>query len=188
MYDHIFVVGNGKTSRANVEALIDDYIYANPKLHIQFHYEKVMSEGQFWLKSYAEDKKIQYTISSGSEELGVKSESSSAFFLFWSDEDPEASNALVLAKDLNIPAFDFTNGLASLLAVEGATVSKAPEIPEQELVQEPAQEVRNVTHVTVEDVEDFENEGTDPLYSAIDYIAKVFAQAIARELKQVLNK
>jgi hypothetical protein len=187
MYDHIYVVGNGKTSRANVEALIDDYIYANPELQIHFHYEKAMSEGQFWLKSYAEDKDVQYTVSSGSEDLGVKPNSSSAFFLFWSDEDPEASNALVMAKDLKTPAFDFTNGLVALLAVDGATVSKAPEIPEQELVQEPEQETSDGTLDDLEEIEESE-EDSDPLYSAIDYIAKVFAEAIARELKQVLNK
>jgi hypothetical protein len=187
MFDRIIVIGNGKTSRANVEALIDDYIYANPKLHIHFHYEKAMSEVQFWLKQYAEDKTLEYSVSSGSEDLKLGANETVAMFIVWSDEDPESANALVMAKELGISAFDFTNGLSVLVASEGATTVKTPEIPEQEEL--PVEDIEDVTQVTLEDEEDLDDfVAVDPLYSAIDYIAKVFAEAIARELKQVLKK
>jgi hypothetical protein len=185
MFDRIIVIGNGKTSRANVEALIDDYIYANPKLHIHFHYEKAMSEVQFWLKQYAEDKALEYSISSGSEELKLGENETVAMFIVWSDEDPESANALVLAKEKGITAFDFTNGLAVLVASDNAKQVKTPEIPEQEELN--VEDEEGVTQVTLKETE-ISEESSDPLYDAIDYIAKTIAEAVARELKQVLRK
>jgi hypothetical protein len=187
MFDRIIVIGNGKTSRANVEALIDDYIYANPKLHIHFHYEKAMSEVQFWLKQYAEDKNLDYSISSGSEELKYGSDDSVAMFIVWSDEDPESANALVLAKEKGIPAFDFTNGLAVLVASDTAKQVKAPEIPEQEELSVKDDKEEDVTQITSKKEIIFE-EDSDPLYDAIDYIAKTIAEAVAKEIKKALAK
>jgi hypothetical protein len=185
MFDRVIVIGNGKTSRANVEALIDDYIYANPKLHTHFHYEKAMSEGQFWLKQYAEDKGLEYTISSGSEDLKFGANEKTAMFILWGDEDPESANALVVAKELGMPAFDFTNGLSVLVASDTAKQVKAPEIPVQEEI--PTEE--NVTQDTPEEEEEiWEVEDDDPLYEAIHVMAKIFAKAVAEELVKVLKK
>ena len=143
-----------------------------------------MSEVQFWLKQYAEDKTLEYSVSSGSEELKYGSDDSVAMFIVWSDEDPESANALVLAKELGIPAFDFTNGLAVLVASDTAKQVKAPEIPEQEEIRI---EEEDVTQVTPKEKVLFEDD-PDPLYDAIDYIAKTIAEAVAREIKKALAK
>ena len=87
MFEHIIVVGNGKTSRANIEALIDDYIYANPKVKFSLYSTLgVLSEGQGWLKSYLADKEISHE---SVRELETVSGQKTAVFILWSDEDAE---------------------------------------------------------------------------------------------------
>lgn len=177
MYEHIIVVGNGKTSRANIEALIDDYIYANPKVKFTLYSTQgLLSEGQAWLKTYLTDKEITY----GSESLlEITPEFKTAMFILWDDEDPESANCLAIAKERNIPAFDLTDGLAAITPTDGLVVSEAPQIPEKEQVLEEVVEA-------LEDEEDGEYE--DPLYEAIHIIAGIFAEAIATELQKVLKK
>ena len=181
MYDHIYVVGNGKTSRANVEALIDDYIYANPKVKFYLYSITGLSEAQVWLKQYLEDQKIEFDVLI-KEPITKIDGSNGAFFILWSDEDPESNNLLAVAKEYNTPAFDLTNGLAALTAVESIQIIHAPKIPEQEKLVEP--EHPSVAEIV--DESDDEDDGIieDPIYVAIHYMAEVFAEAVVRELKK----
>ena len=54
---YIIVAGNGATSRANVEALIEDYVYAHgPDVTFIFSYESAPSQGQVFIGQWAKDK------------------------------------------------------------------------------------------------------------------------------------
>ena len=177
MYEHIIVVGSGKTSRANIEALIDDYIYANPKVTFTLYGTRgALSEGQNWLKSYLIDKEIAHDSEPILEE---KPKLKTAMFILWDDEDAESANYLAMAKEYAIPAFDLTDGLVAITPTDNLVVIEAPRIPEKEQVSEDVPE-------TLEEDEDSEYE--DPLYEAIHIIAGIFAEAIATELQKVLKK
>lgn len=186
MYEHIIVVGNGKTSRANIEALIDDYIYANPKVKFSLYSTLgVLSEGQNWLKTYLIDKEIEYeTI----RIVEVNPKLKTAMFILWDDEDAESSNCLAIAKENKVPAFDLTDGLVAITPTDELAVTEPPRIPEKEQISEEEtlnSEIEDDSK-TVEDEEDGEYE--DPLYEAIHIIAGIFAEAIATELQKVLKK
>lgn len=177
MYEHIIVVGNGKTSRANIEALIDDYIYANPKVKFTLYSAQgALSEGQNWLKSYLIDKEIEHESESV---LEVTPELKTAMFILWDDEDSESANCLAMAKEHGILAFDLTDGLVAITPTDGLVVAEAPQMPEKEQISEDTSE-------SLEEDEDGEYE--DPLYEAIHIVAGIFAEAIAKELQKVLKR
>jgi len=180
MYDLIFVAGNGKTSRANVEALVDDYIQANPKVQFSLCSSSGMSEGQVWLKQYLEDKEITFTVDKEIKEISSVDLDKQAIFILWNDEDTESLNALAIAKSLNICAFDLVHGLFEIQGKEGISGVVAPEIPIQEQINE--------YEVEPELEDDEEDEYEDPLYQAINLVASIFAEAIAKELKKVLKR
>lgn len=179
MYDLIFVAGNGKTSRANIEALVDDYIHANPKVEFLLCNSSGLSEGQVWLKQYLEDKEISFDIA---KEVSASEKDNQAVFILWGDEDTESLNALAEAQALGIPAFDLTDGLVELKGKDGISRVVAPIIPEQESIIE-TEEV-----LAEDDFDDDDREFQDPLYEAVNVIAGIFAEAIAKELKKVLKK
>jgi len=177
MYDHIIVTGNGKTSRANVEALVDDYIHANPKLTFTLANPVRLSEGQVWLKQYLADKNIAFEVELFDPKV---TKENSAMFILWDDDDPESLSSLAIAKEGGIPAFDLTDGLNALVPQESIKAVQAPVIPEQEQMTEEESEADDDD----EDPEEFE----DPLYEAVRIIADIFAEAIGKELKRVLKK
>jgi len=177
MYDHIIVTGNGKTSRANVEALVDDYIHANPKIKFTLANPVRLSEGQVWLKQYLTDKEIEFAVELSNPE---NIQGNSAMFVLWDDDDPESLSSLAIAKENGIPAFDLTEGLNELIPQDSIKSVKAPVIPEQEQITEEELEADEDS----EDQEEFE----DPLYEAVRIIADIFAEAIGKELKRVLKK
>jgi hypothetical protein len=178
MYDHIIVTGNGKTSRANVEALVDDYIHANPKLTFTLANPVRLSEGQVWLKQYLDDKEIKFTTELSDPKV---TEENSAMFILWDDDDPESLSSLAVAKEGGIPAFDLTDGLNVLVPQSSIKAVQAPVIPEQEQLTEEEVEADSEDE---DDPEEFE----DPLYEAVRIIADIFAEAIGKELKRALKK
>jgi hypothetical protein len=129
MYDSIIVVGNGKTSRANVEALIDDYFYANPSMTLSILTQGMPSEGQVWATQYAEEKSIKVETV---KELEAQ-KPNSAFFVLYDENDKDAVEAVKTAGEIGVPAFDLTNGLHILTEktlatpVEVSEVVSAPE-------------------------------------------------------------
>jgi len=194
MFEHIIVVGNGKTSRANIEALIDDYIYANPKVKFSLYSALgVLSEGQGWLKAYLADKEIDHE---SVRELETVSGQKTAVFILWSDEDADSLWGLATAKELGVQAFDLTDGLALITPTKDLKFTTEPKIPIEEQLSEKdsedlERELKEVPEVkekpeAEEDPEEGEYE--DPLYEAINIIAGIFAEAIAKELQKVLAK
>lgn len=206
MYDNIIVVGNGKTSRANVEALIDDYIYAAPKVKVTFYSTLgVLSEGQVWLKQYLADKEIAHE---SVRAFPDKATEKDLMFILWSDEDQESLLGLSKAQELGIKAYDLTNGLVALTPSADIRPMVAPEIPEQEQVsEEEAESIQRgledvaegktspADYFLVEDDEDddedlFESDDVDGilLKAAVNVIAKAIAVAVAEEFKKLMDK
>jgi hypothetical protein len=196
MTEAIIIAGNGNTTRANVEALIDDYFYANKELKVYIAVNSAISEGQIWAAQYAVDKEISVTayMTQGSKMTGLPLEAPRQNdedpvrkacgehkdiigFLLWNDEDVECLNALGVLDEYGIQALDLTNGLATISSAQPIKQVKAPEIPREEQVVEP--------EPTPEpDEEEYE----DPLYEAIRTIAGIFAEELAEKLAEVLRK
>jgi len=200
MTEAIIIAGNGTTTRANVEALIDDYFYANKKLKVYIAVNSAISEGQIWAAQYAVDNEISVIayMTQGAKMTGLPLEATRQNdedpvrtalqahkdvigFLLWNDEDVESLNALGVLDEYGIQALDLTNGLATISSAKPIKQVKAPEIPKEEQVVEPEPEP---TPELDADVEEYE----DPLYEAIRTIAGIFAEELAEKLAEVLRK
>jgi hypothetical protein len=131
-----------------------------------------------WLKQYLSDKEIKFTVQLENPEV---TETNSAMFILWEDDDPESLSSLAIAKEGGIPAFDLTDGLNALVPQESIKAVPAPVIPVQEQISD--EEIESDS-----DDEDAEEEFEDPLYEAIRVVAEIFAEAIGKELKRALKK
>lgn len=181
MYDVIVIVGNGKTSRENVEALIDDYLYANKKLKFVLVKDGILSDGQRFAEQYLKEKNFDVRVEVEGTEFELSQEGESlAVFILWDDEDSLSASWLASAKSMGIPAFDLTNGLYELVASPDAKPITKPDIPKAEQLSEP----EPVVDAEEEDEEDDEDGYEDPLYEAIRVIANIFAE----EFKKALGK
>ena len=198
MTEAIIIAGNGTTTRANVEALIDDYFYANKELKVYIAVNSAISEGQIWAAQYAVDKDIFVIayMTQGAKMTGLPLEATRQNdedpvrtalqahkdvigFLLWNDEDVDCLNALGVLDEYGIQALDLTNGLATISSAKPIKQVKAPEIPQEEQVVEPEPEP-----APEPEVEEYE----DPLYEAIRTIAGIFAEELAEKLAEVLRK
>lgn len=214
MTDAILIVGSGVTSRANVEALMDDYFYANPELKVYLAVEGEISQGQIWAAQYATDKgkTAKALMTRGSRMTGMPtvvprqesespireicdSEKNLTAFVIWNDEDQSCLDALEILPQYGIPALDLTNGLLEIKASGEIQKIKRPEIPEAEKMSpeemdslEQGLENMVIGHSSQVDIGEDEEEYEDPLYEAINVVAGIFAEAIAKELKKVLKK
>lgn len=210
---YVLVAGNGETSRANLEALMEDHYYANgADGTLVISYKNKPSQSQIFAVQYSLDKKKDVLIYAteaasfagfGSSDVVLtetpledavkllKGEKASVFLL-WSDEDPDCTNVLVAAKDADVPVFDLTDGLNPISASEGVKPVKEAVIPVQETVT-PAEEGDEEDDSTEEDEdEELENDEADSqdssdLYFGVQALAKImapiFAQAIVEALK-----
>jgi len=199
----IIILGSGETTRANAEALLDDYIYANKDLELAFIINGKPSDGQVWSAQFARERDVQtiniYRTESDSMaglplDLNVvvtdtpvteilSGADVEAFFL-WNDEDTICLNYLSQLSSKGIVCKDFTNGLIEIKASTDIQEVVAPEIPKQEQLSIE----ESYVEVDLEPAEDTEEEYEDPLYEGIRIMAQIFAEAIAKELKKVLKK
>ena len=198
----IIVLGSGETTRANVEALIDDYVYVNKELSLCVIINDKPSDGQVWAAQYAVDKeRTVHVYRSPQDSMGpfVSFESEvtvtdnpldeilpgsdvEALFL-WNDEDTNCLNYLAQLSSKGIVCKDLTNGLVDITASSDIKETVSPEIPKQEQMPQ-----IQVSDPDVEDPEYPEEGYEDPLYEGIRIMAEIFAEAIAKELKKVLKK
>ena len=204
---YVLVAGNGETSRANLEALMEDHYYANgADGTLVISYKNKPSQSQIFAVQYSLDKKKDVLIYAteaasfagfGSSDVVLtetpledavkllKGEKASVFLL-WSDEDPDCTNVLVAAKDADVPVFDLTDGLNPISASEGVKPVKEAVIPVQETVtpkveeikDEPAEEDDEEDDSTEEDGdEELENDEADSQDSSDLYFG---VQALAK--------
>jgi len=199
----IIILGSGETTRANVEALLDDYIYSNKDLQLCLIIDGKPSDGQVWSAQFAIERdatnisvyrtesdsmtglplNLDVVVTDSPVDQILPGSDVEAFFL-WNDEDTTCLNYLSQLSSKGISCKDFTNGLWEIKASTDIQEAVAPEIPKQE--QLPIQDT--YVEVDIESVDDDEEEYEDPLYEGIRIMAEIFAEAIAKELKKVLKK
>lgn len=190
---YVVVAGNGTTSRANLEALLEDHFYAKGADGVVHIVEDgKMSQGKIFSAQFAKDKNKPVFQSSLSEAFSSADPKATSCFILWSDEDPECQNTLALATDLGVPCFDLTEGLLPIKASNNVKAVVEPVIPTAE---ETTPKVVETPYVEPEDeeIEDEDEEDEDDeydedeagnLYFGIEAIAKIFAKAIVEELEK----
>lgn len=132
----IAVIGNAKSTRANVEALITDMADAMDSVALATVYKDKQSDGQIWAEQLAQDKGIPWVAYDKNDYatlLKEHKENEIKFFVLWDDEDPECQLAASVAQENSIIAYDLTNGLMQI-PFSTATIQKPIEakIPEVE--------------------------------------------------------
>lgn len=195
MYQYsVLVAGNSETSRANVEALMEDHYHANSGKTgvLVVAFVNRPSSGQIWAAQAAtslglpivvfgpdEDTfsglpKSTYTPSKSPHKDAaayIKSESESPeAFLLWSDDDNESANALAHCKQYGIPALDFCQGLMAIHPAEELTPEAEPSIPKEEAVtsKEPDEEgLDDEEYEEYEDDEELEPEDEENGYADV---------------------
>ncbi len=209
----IAVIGNGKTSRANVEALLNDTIESFDETHLALIYDNTPSEGVTWSKQYAESKSIPFKEYSALDFSGLTLDNKDKelkFFILWDDEDFECVEAIRCSQENSFAAFDLTNGLVSIKSITTDIKPRpAPALmPEVETkvntdIKDGSKYKSNFVKVTVsvddeeeeeEEEEEDEDEDTDNyespdiIFEAIEEIAKIFAVAVASAIKEAMEK
>lgn len=175
--EHVIIAGNGKTSRANLEALMSDYYQAEKnQVTLELYSEGELSDAQVWAKQQAVDLGIKVTESLHSK--AVPASDSTSFFVLWADEDPLCQTIMSVAKSLDLRVFDLTNGLHELLASTEAKPYVAPEIPKDEKAEEPEPEPEVEEAPEDED----EDEDSDPLMEAVYDLVEALAEAVMARL------
>jgi hypothetical protein len=110
----IAVIGNGKTTRSNVDALLSDMVDSVDQMSIIVIYDKTMSEGVVWAKQFAEDHSISLVEISDNKFEEITEHATLQdlrFFVLWDDDDIDCQSAAAFAQKWAIPAYDLTDGL-----------------------------------------------------------------------------
>jgi hypothetical protein len=211
---YVIVAGNGVTTRANLEALMEDHFYANGEHGVVvLPYKDKPSQGQIFAAQLAKDKNkdiIIYTKSGNFNGIPtstiVEGDAATAnkdfisektvAFLLWDDEDSESANLLT---DLQgIQCFDLTDGLNKIGPSEGARIVE-PVVPSQEQVgpkkekpieeeEEEEDEDEETEFSDSDEEEDLDEEIMENLYYGIQAIAQIFAQALVEAMADTPGK
>ena len=158
---YFVIAGNGVTSRANVDALLEDAFHAYGKkseIVVIIPFKDKASPGQVFAAQTAKEsgKEIIYISNSDTfeglppgslfEAVDPYQEVCSQFFgelvqafILWDDDSPEPLNILTAFSETGLACFDLTNGLARL---EPSKIKiEDPEMPQTELIEAPTMEV-----------------------------------------------
>ena len=189
---YVVVAGNGTTSRANLEALLEDHFYAKGAdgvVHIVE--EGKLSQGKIFAEQFAKDKNKTVVKAGLRESLSTVDFKNTSCFILWSDEDRECQDTMAIATELGIPCFDLTEGLLPLTPSKGVKVSVDPVIPTAEeatpkVVETPyvEPEDEDVEEDEEDDDDEYDEDEAGNLYFGIEAIAKIFAKAIVEELEK----
>jgi len=201
---YLVIAGTGETSRANVEALIEDYIYGHGQdVTFVLPYEKRPSQGQIFASQLAKDKSkdILLFCKEDANYEGIPSSSVShsdrpldtacaklkdtniVAFVLVDDEDPSINETLSVFSEYKVPTFDLTEGLMPIKFNPGAVEVKTEvAIPEAEEMSEPEEEAEDDLD-DFEDLDDLEDEElAEDFYLGVQALAKMIAREVAAEL------
>ena len=207
----VMVAGGGETSRANLEALMEDHYYANgPDGTLVIPYIDKPSQSQIFAAQYAKDKNKDIiavsNAATGFDGLPagsfvtdpspynaaveiLRGQKSSAFLL-WLDEDVSSQNILAACSEAKIPAFDLLDGLTKITPSKGLKEKQEVLFPESELDIPNAEESEEDDDDEEEEEDEEEEYGDedeqvlDDLYNGVVALARIFAQAIVAEMKK----
>ena len=203
----IAVIGNAKTTRANVEALISDVVDSVDKAIIATVYDQVQSEGLIWAEQWAADKGVpvlQYPNNDYDHLFAENSPEDVKFFLLWDDEDTESQLAASRAQEARVLAYDLTDGLI-LIPLNSEPISRpvGASIPQAEIVtpevKETSVKIKTTPEITIEDAleeeeEEYEDDRYDGEYDLEDTLTvlvselgKIFARSFAKEFKRIIK-
>lgn len=141
----IAVIGSGKTTRANVDALIMDVVESVDSAAIATVYQDKQSDGQVWAEQLADEKKIPWAAYARNDYRTLIKEhkdSEIKFFVLWDDEDPDCQLAASVAQENGILAYNLTDGLIQIPFIDEPIAKPvAVEIPqvEEEVSSEPVE-------------------------------------------------
>jgi hypothetical protein len=203
---YVLVVGKGQTSRANLEALMEDHYYANgPDGILVLAFKDKPSQGQVFAAQLAKDKSKEIIVFApeGANFNGLVSSSitndanplesaikfvakdKSSIFVLWDDEDTECQNTVSLCNDLKVNCYDLTDGLNQIKSSGKVEVAEEPSIPVQEqiplLITEDFEAEEEDDEEETEEVE--EDELTDEIYFGIQALVKAIAKAVVAEIQ-----
>jgi hypothetical protein len=152
---YVLVTGNGTTSRANLEAILEDYFFKkNTEVVLVLSYSAIPSQGQIFAAQFAKDKSkdilvfapndsslkdipgSSFTVSSHPiNEATVFIKGSGKAFILWNPSDSDCTQTLQQCNAMGIPAHDLTTGLVSLSSKDAV---KAEPVVETVIEEKPA--------------------------------------------------
>jgi len=198
---YVIVAGNGVTTRANLEALMEDHFYANGEHGVVvLPYKDKNKDIVIYTKSGNFNGIPTSTMVDGDAATANKDfiNEKTVAFLLWDDEDSESAN--LLADLQGIQCFDLTDGLNKLGPSEGARIVE-PVIPTQEQVstkkkeepvgekeEEEEDDEEEADFSDSEDEEDLDDEIMENLYYGVQAIAQIFAQALVEAMADTPGK
>ena len=207
----VLIAGAGETSRANVEALLEDHYYKNGKSGtLVLAYKNKPSSAQVYAAQFSKDKEkdlylfttengkfdgapsasVELTSDPISSAVDFISGQKSSAFVLWSDEDPDCQNILALCKDAGVPCFDLTEGLLPLTPSSDIAPVATPAIPEQETLEYKSKDEDEEEEEEFEDEEEDEEEyeDVDDVYFGLEALAKFIAKEVSKEVLKALEK
>lgn len=204
---YLVVAGAGETSRANVEALIEDYVYGHGQdVVFILPYEKKPSQGQIFTAQLAKDKSKDIIIfcREDANYEGIPSSSVShsdtpldaacskfkgtnvSGFILVDDENPNTNTVLSVFDEYNIPTFDLTEGLMPIKFNPASVGEKEeePEVPEEELLEEDEEPEDEDDEDLIDEFEEGieDDELLDDALYGLRALAKIIAKEIVVEL------
>lgn len=206
---YVLVAGSGETSRANVEALMDDHYYANGAAGtLVLAFEGRPSQGQVYAAQFAKDKAKNITVfcTPDSETNAITNTAqfnrvenpvvhaleliegkTNAAFLLWNDDDEKTLELLEFCTEDNIPCFDLTDGLLKL----GAPTTKSVKVvmPEIEATTSDSipfipDYVPDVDEEEDEAEEDEEEDFEETIMDAMYSLARMIAATVVEQLTE----
>lgn len=208
---HVLVLGSGETSRANVDALLDDYFFnKKDKYLIVLAFNKQASQGQAFAAQFAKDNNkdlvvfanegfisaglpqasVNHTASPVKDAIDFSKGIETEVFMLWSDEDMETANIISLVSESGLPAYDLTDGLTKIQASANIQRTESPVMPEVEATTA-KEEHPSLFEEEEEDEEDEDEseyeEVDDDVFSiaeSISAFAKIVAKEVVKEMKK----
>lgn len=204
---YVIVAGGGETSRANIEALMEDHYYAKgAEGALVLPVINTATQAQIFAAQYAKEKNKEIIIFSNipadfpgmppatvyqtDDPIGDSCKNfageDTAAFLLWSDEDALSQSLLSAYAGAGVPCFDLTDGLTRISAVAELKPAEEPEFPQMELdLPKDEPEEADDEEEEEDDEEEYEeSEEDDEVYFAVQSLIKAIAKAVATELRK----
>ena len=206
---YVLVAGSGETSRANVEALMDDHYYANGTAGtLVLAFEGRPSQGQVYAAQFAKDRAKNITVfcTPDSETNAITNTAqfnrvenpvvhaleliegkTNAAFLLWNDDDEKTLELLEFCTEDNIPCFDLTDGLMALGAPKTKsvkTVMPAIEATTSDSIPFIPDYVPDVDEEEDEAEEDEEEDFEETIMDAMYSLARMIAATVVEQLTE----
>ena len=216
MDNAIVVAGTGASSRANIEALIEDYLYSHgQEIGFVLVYDKKPSQGQVFAAQFARDKGKEIVVicnedasydgipgasvvfsENHKKTLKQMYDANFVAFVLIDDEDTEQWQLLESFHKLGILMFDLTEGLVPIKYDDKFKKPTEPVIPEAEKVEEenPSEETAEedlepeVEEEEEENPDEEEDQTLDELEDEAYFGMMAFAKMIAKLVVKEINK